>query len=220
MLNKYLLKRLASSIILPIFLTACNSGTSNDTPVANLNLSNSTVPTTLPDGSALNEGLQQFASKIQGTWKATDCSKQEEATYYGKVQFTISGWSIVLTNTYFNDSQCTQNEIGKLVRTASITDLSKSSSTLYSLIVVVEKTDMTPSTSVVASDWSARSACGLTGWNEGVARTLQASYLCQYGPTVMDSIGSGTGNFSIGFETDFTSEPNTLNSQGKTLVRE
>lgn len=220
MLNKYSIKRFASFILLPFFLTACNRGNFKNTPVVNLNLSKFTTPKTLPDGGALNEDLQLFASKLQGTWKATDCLKQEQATYYGKVQLTISGWSIVITNTYFNDSQCAQNEIGKLIRTASITNLTKSSSTLYSLLVIVEKTDMTPSTSVVAKDWNTRSMCGLNGWRKGVAQNLGASYLCQYGPTIMDSIGSGTGNFNMDFENDFFSEPNTLNSQDKTLIRQ
>lgn len=220
MLNKCLIKKTARFIILPILLTACNSGSSTNAPVSSLNVQAAMALKTLPDGSAINDSLLMFASKIQGTWIAIDCSKQEQATYYGKVQLTVSGWSVVLTNTYFNDSQCSKNEIGKLIRTALITDLTKSSSNLYRLFVNVEKADMIPLTSSVATDWNSRSACGINEWNQGVAHSLEASYFCQYGPTAMDSIGSGTGNFSMNFEPDFTSKPHTLNIQGKILTHQ
>lgn len=219
MLHKSLVKKLTSFIALPLLLTACDGGIPANTTAISRPPNAPTALTLLPDGSAINDRLMRFATKMQGTWKATDCSKQEQSTYYGKIQLTISGWSIVLTNTYYNDSQCAQNEIGKLVRYALITDLTRPSSKLYKLLVVVEKTDMTPLSRVAATDWNNRTACGLNGWNEGIAQTLGASYLCQYGPTAMDSVGSGAGNFSLIIAPDFTSEPNTLNSQGKILIR-
>lgn len=220
MLNRYLIKKIARFITLAILLTACNGGSSTYTPTFSLTPRTAKALRTLPDGTAMSDSLLIFASKIQGTWTTTDCSKQEQATYYGKVQLTVSGWNVVLTNTYFNDSLCAKNEIGKLVRTALITDLAKSSSTFYKLLISVERTDMTPLTSSVAADWNTRSACGINEWNQGIAQNLEASYLCQYGPTVMDSIGSGTGHFSMNLEPDFTSKPNTISSQGKILIRQ
>lgn len=220
MLNKTLVKKIVSLIFLPFFLAACEIGRAKSAPVNSPTTSSPTALKTLPNGSAMNNRLLRFATKMQGTWQTTDCSKQEQATYYEKIQLTISGWSIVLTNTYFNDSQCAKNEIGKMVRTASIKDLTKPSSMLYRLLIAVETTNMTPLTSIVAKDWNIRSACGLNGWSKDIAQNLGASYLCQYGPTAMDSVGSGVGNFSLDFEPNFKSKPNTLNSQGKILIRQ